>query len=110
MSTSLTKLTLRSEGPLQPSISSSGVKKSGSCGAGGRAGFEIVRCGRRDGRTKRARDKVSRLDLVSDVTRGCGAPHVIRVAHSNVVGRQQSKAGNMKDSKCSLMSGKLSRK
>ena len=35
---------------------------------------------------KRARDKVSRLDLVSDETRGCGASRVSLVAHFDVVG------------------------
>ena len=36
---------------------------------------------------------MSCLDLVSDVTRGCEASHVILVTHSDVVERQQSKAG-----------------
>ena len=70
--------------------------------------------GRKDGRMKRARDEVSRLDLVSDMTRGCGVSHVIMVAHSDVVGRQQSKAGieveRAQRTQCSLMTGKLSRK
>ena len=41
--------------------------------------------GRKDGRTKQTRDEVSCLDLVSDVTRRCGASHVILVAHSDVI-------------------------
>ena len=50
--------------------------------------------GRKGGRRmKWARDEVSRLDLVSDVTQGCEVSHVILVTHSDVVERQQSKAG-----------------